>query len=196
MAASLQNSHANVDKHLRRRSIELHLKQRPSLGQVKQAYYPGGSDGGRDSGEGSSADSDYVPGEGTSQEDSDYSDDYSNDGEDLYYEKDVEEDYEDDFGDDEVISEGLGRWTQDDESSSEGSNFLPLELDERMLYAIALRAAAQLEAGGFINHMHKAKLKERILDGDEEIVECVVDFVGGGSDAQKLMLEFQRIAKS
>ena len=64
-----------------------------------------------------------------------------------------------------------------------------------MVYAIALRAAAQLEAGSFINHMQKASLKEKILDGDETIVRVVVEFVET-NDASKLMLVFQRISQS
>lgn len=62
-----------------------------------------------------------------------------------------------------------------------------------MVYAIALRAAAQLEAGDFINHMQKANLKEKILDGDETIVRVVVEFVES-NDASKLMLVFQRLS--
>ena len=63
-----------------------------------------------------------------------------------------------------------------------------------MVYAIALRAAAQLEQGGFIDHVQKAGLKERILDGDEGVVRCVVEFVET-NDASRLMLVFQRLSQ-
>ena len=97
----------------------------------------------------------------------------------------------------------VGRWEgqrSDDYSSSNASSSDPYnpslpDLDERMVYAIALRAAAQLEAGSFINHMQKASLKEKILDGDETIVRVVVEFVET-NDASKLMLVFQRISQS
>lgn len=68
-----------------------------------------------------------------------------------------------------------------------------LDLDERMVFAIALRAAAQLEQGGFINHMQKAKLKEKILSANDEIIDVVVEFVES-NDASKLMLAFKKMA--
>ena len=175
VAASLHPKSSSVDRHLRRRSVEMHLQTRPSFDEVAEAYIPS-----------SAGESDYSTDD--EEEEIDYGrqggEDYggryddeeeeSDGGEDLYYEKDVEEDYEDDYGSDEIMmTGGLGRWTatsssedDDDDSSEEDNssdNFVPADLDERMLFAIALRAAAQLEQGGFIGHIAKAKLKERYV---------------------------------
>ncbi|GMH87942.1 hypothetical protein TrST_g5108 [Triparma strigata] len=177
VAPSLQESQSTISKHLRRKSLETSLQSRPSPSSIRALtsnYY---NDGNADTSEGLS---------------------WEDEGEDLYYEKAVEEDYEDDSEEFEV-----GRWEgqrSDDYSSSNASSSDPYnpslpDLDERMVYAIALRAAAQLEAGSFINHMQKASLKEKILDGDETIVRVVVEFVET-NDASKLMLVFQRISQS
>jgi len=162
-----------------RLSLEISLQQRPSFDEVI-GYH--------------SAANFYN--DGNADENEEWQDDYGDDDDDdLYYEKAVEEDYEDDEEEFEV-----GRWEggeidNDDDQDDEDDYIGPLpDLDERMVYAIALRAAAQLEAGGFINHMQKANLKEKILDGDEQIINVVVEFVET-NDASKLMMVFQRISE-
>ncbi|GMH80902.1 hypothetical protein TL16_g08742 [Triparma laevis f. inornata] len=174
VAPSLQESQSTISKHLRRKSLETSLLTRPppsSIRSLTTNYY---NDGNSDTRLGESWENDSNS--------------------DLYYEKAVEEDYEDDSEEFEV-----GRWegqrSSDYDSDSEEGGTSPSlpDLDERMVYAIALRAAAQLEAGDFINHMQKANLKEKILDGDETIVRVVVEFVES-NDASKLMLVFQRLS--
>jgi len=209
--ASLQNSHHLVEKQLRRRSIDIHLQERPSFDQVKGLSNWANWISDEESSEGVQEQEQEQ--EQEEEESSDYESDYEED--DLYYEKAIEEDYEDDYGDDEVISGGLGRWSndededededddddddeddeeEDDKGDESTTDLLPEELDERMIFAIALRAAHQLEQGGFINHIHKANLKERILDGDNAVIGTVWEFVET-SDASRLMQKFQLIAK-
>jgi len=181
------SAHSNLQKHMRRKSLEISLQQRPSFSEVI-GYH--------------SASNFYNDGNADENEDWSRGDDYDDDDDDdLYYEKAVEEDYEDDEEEFEV-----GRWeggefnndddVDDEQEEEEDSDSIPLpDLDERMVYAIALRAALQLESGGFINHIQKANLKERILDGDEGIINVVVEFVET-NDASKLMSVFQRISES
>ncbi|GMH47201.1 hypothetical protein TrRE_jg2691 [Triparma retinervis] len=171
-------AHSNLDKHMRRKSLEISLQTRPSFEEVI-GYH--------------SAANFYN--DGNADENEEWQDDYDDDDDDdLYYEKAVEEDYEDDEEEFEV-----GRWeggefdNADQEDDDDYIGPLP-DLDERMVYAIALRAAAQLESGGFINHMQKANLKEKILDGDEQIINVVVEFVET-NDASKLMSVFQSISE-
>lgn len=165
-------------------SLEISLQKRPSFEEVI-GYH--------------SAANFYN--DGNADENEEWQDDYDeDDDDDLYYEKAVEEDYEDDEEEFEV-----GRWEggevdsvdqEDDDDYNDDDDYIgPLpDLDERMVYAIALRAAAQLESGGFINHMQKANLKEKILDGDEQIINVVVEFVET-NDASKLMSVFQMISE-
>ena len=135
--------------------------------------------------------------DGNADENEEWEDEFSsNEDDDLYYEKAVEEDYEDDDEEFEVRRWEGGDDDMDDdidEEDDDSSQPLP-DLDERMVYAIALRAAAQLEAGGFINHMQKANLKEKILDANPDIISIVIEFVET-NEASKLMLVFQRISK-
>ncbi len=69
------------------------------------------------------------------------------------------------------------------------------DMDARMIFAIALRAAAQLESGGFISHVAKAALKEKILNGDEDVLREVMEFIVT-NDATKLMASFKRAVSS
>ena len=126
---------------------------------------------------------------------SDYDYDDSEDSTDLYYEKTVEEDYEDDEEDFEVARWGGDSDEEEESGEGEGGEGDMFDLDERMIFAIALRAAAQLEQGGFINHVQKAKLKEKILDAEEEIISVVVRFVES-NDASTLMQHFRALAEA
>jgi hypothetical protein len=201
-----------VDRSLRRRSLEANLTNRPSFDEVTESFqstspatnYYNNTNNNSSYGNSSNKNSNTADDNYTRD---DYDEDEENANEDLYYEKSVEEDFEDDYesdyvddddDDDDAAADDDDDYDDENDSednnvhSNNNSNTAP-ELDERMICAIALRAAAQLEKGGFIDHMQKANLKEAILDGQLAIVDAVYEFADN-NDADRLMLVFQQFS--